>query len=167
MKKWFVVYTKAGQERLAEGNLRAQGFTTYMPILAVRKKQGRKTIAATVPMFSRYLFVQGDLETMRWRSINGTYGVSGLVTFGERPASVKDGVIDELRDREDVDGVIRLAAVSPFQEGDAVEVTEGPLSHVKGLFSAKTANERGIVLMSLLGREVPVKLNQQQLRRAS
>lgn len=167
MKKWFVVYTKAGQERLAEGNLRAQGFETYLPVLAVRKKQGRKTIAATVPMFSRYLFVHGDLQTMRWRSINGTYGVSGLVTFGERPASVKDGVIDEIRDREDVDGVIRLASIAPFEEGDTVEVTDGPLSQIKGLFTARTANERGVVLMSLLGREVPVKVNAQQLRRAS
>lgn len=166
MRRWFVVYTRAGQERLAEGNLLAQGFDAYMPRLAVRRKLSGKVCSATVPMFPRYLFVNIDMETMPWRSINGTFGVSHLVSFGERPAPVADAVVEEVRSREDEDGIIRLAKASPFKAGEKVEIADGPLSDVKGLFTARSESERVIVLMSLLGRDVPVRVSPDKLRRA-
>ncbi|MDW3205222.1 MAG: transcriptional activator RfaH [Alphaproteobacteria bacterium] len=167
MKHWYVVYTKAGQERLAEGNLQAQGFETYMPRLASRRKGAPRGAVTTVPMFSRYIFVRIDVDAAPWRSINGTYGVSSLVSFGDRPARVPDTVIDELRSREDETGVVHLPKVAPFQPGESLEISDGPLSEVRCLYQARTSQERGIVLMSLLGREVPVRVQQEKLRRAS
>lgn len=167
MKHWYVVYTKAGQERLAEGNLKAQGFETYLPRLASRRKGAPRGVTTTVPMFSRYVFVRIDVDAAPWRSINGTYGVSSIVSFGERPARLPDSVIEELRRREDDQGVIRLPKVAPFQPGESLEIADGPLSEVRCLYQARTSQERGIVLMSLLGRQVPVRVRQENLRRAS
>lgn len=167
MMHWYVVYTKAGQERLAEGNLRAQGFETYLPRLASRRKGAPRGAEVTVPMFSRYIFVRIDVDAAPWRSINGTFGVSNIVSFGERPARLPDAVIAELRNREDDDGIVRLPTVAPFRPGESLEISEGPLSEVRCLYQARTSQERGIVLMSLLGRQVPVRVRQEKLRRAS
>ena len=59
MKQWFVIYSKPSQERIAEGNLQAQGFETYLPRLAQRKTHARRSSVVTVPMFPRYFFVRG------------------------------------------------------------------------------------------------------------
>ena len=166
MMRWYAVYTKQGQEGLAEANLRRQGFETYMPRLAGRR-QARKIAAVILPMFPRYLFVRVDTETMPWRSINGTIGVSYLVSFGERPAKIADRVIDEIRGREGADGLVRLPGAERFRPGEKVEITEGPMREVNGLFTAATEKERVVVLMSLLGRDVPVRIDAMKLRRAS
>ena len=167
MKRWFVVYTKAAQERIAEINLKKQGFETYLPRLALRKKSAGRAISAVVPMFSRYLFVRLDLDAMPWRSVNGTFGVSNLVSFGERPAPVADAVVTEIMQRHDEDGVVRLSAQDVFTPGEKVEIEDGPLAEIKGLFTTASAKERVIVLMSMLGRDVPVRISPDRLRRAS
>ncbi len=167
MKQWFVVYTRVAQEGIAELNLKNQGFVTYLPRLALRRKQANRVASVTVPMFSRYLFVQVDLAAARWRSINGTFGVANLVSFGDRPAPVSDAVIEELRSREDEDGIVRLPKIAPFLEGESVAITDGPLSDMKAMFTARTEKERVFVLMSLLGRDVKVRVGQDRLRRAS
>lgn len=168
MMRWYAVYTKSGQERLAEGNLRNQGFETYLPRLAARRKQRRgAAVAVTVPMFPRYVFVRLNVDDGPWRSVNGTYGVINLVSFGDRPAPLPDSVIAELRSRESDDGVVHLAKADPIRPGDAVAVADGPMSDIQGLRAARTEGERVIVLMSLLGRQVPVRVSRDRLRRAS
>ncbi|MDF1747777.1 MAG: transcription termination/antitermination NusG family protein [Alphaproteobacteria bacterium] len=167
MKQWFVIYSKSSQERIAEGNLQAQGFETYLPRLALRKTHARRSVMVTVPMFPRYFFVRADLDASRWRSIYGTFGVAKVVSFGERPAAVPDAVIDELRLREDDDGIVRLSAADTFKTGDKVAITDGPLSDVTAMVTAKSDRDRVFVLMSLLGRQVKVRVGNDRLRRAS
>ena len=45
----------------------------------------------------------------------------------------------------------------PFQAGDSVEISNGPLKGLSGIVSAVSA-ERVTVLLSLLGREKPVAI---------
>ena len=86
MKRWYVAHTKPGAERLAEGNLERQGFHAYLPRARLRKRGARGASTVTVPLFPRYIFIQLDLENAPWRAVNSTYGISKLVSFGERPA---------------------------------------------------------------------------------
>ena len=167
MKRWFAVFCKTGQERLAEANLINQGYVTYLPRLALRKRSNGRDISVTVPMFPGYLFVHLDPERTAWRAINSTFGVRQLVSFGERPSALPDSAIEEIQGREDADGVIRLPKVAPFQKGEAVEFADGPMSDVKAMFTVPTGSERVVVLMNLLGRQVPVRVKQDRLRRAS
>jgi transcriptional antiterminator RfaH len=168
MKRWFAVYTKAGKERLAEGNLAAQGFETYLPRLARQRGRAKRVLPGPVPMFPRYLFVRLDLDAGPWRAVHSTYGVSRLVSFGDRPAPLPDAVIDGLRAREGADGIISLSEiVAPFKPGEAVEIAEGPLSDVRAMVCAQSGQERVVVLMTLLGRQVPVRVGPDRLRRAS
>mgnify|MGYP005999611757 FL=1 len=167
MKQWFVIYSKPSQERIAEGNLQAQGFETYLPRLAQRKTHARRSSVVPVPMFPRYFFVRADLDASRWRSIYGTFGVANVVSFGERPAAVPDAVIDELRMREDADGIVRLPKEAEFNAGDKVQITDGPLSDVAAMVTAKSDRDRVFVLMSILGQQVKVRVGNDRLRRAS
>lgn len=167
MKRWYVAHTKPGAERLAEGNLERQGFHVYLPRARLRKRGARGPSTVTVPLFPRYIFVQLDLENAPWRAVNSTYGVSKLVSFGERPAHVDDAVIAEIRKRESEDGIVPLTDIVSFKQGEAVEITHGAFSDRTGIFKCRSDKERVIVLLNLLGRDLSVTVDQEFIQKVA
>lgn len=167
MKRWYVAHTKAGAERLAEGNLERQGFHVYLPRAQLRKRSARGSGVVTVPLFPRYIFIRLDLENAPWRAVNSTYGVSRLVSFGERPAPVDDAVIAEIRAREREDGIVPLVDTVSLTPGEKVEITHGAFSDQTGIFQCRSDKERVTVLLSLLGRDLSVTLESDLVRKVA
>lgn len=162
---WYAVHTQTGRESVAAQHLREQGFGIYLPhYQKMRRHAGRAEIVAAA-LFPRYLFAGIDLEQQRWRSVNGTRGVVGLVMFGEKPMPVPDAVIAEIRSREDDDGFIRLNGPA-FQRGQALRIIDGPMADTQGLFEEVTDGNRAILLISLLGRLVRTKMPLRQVEAA-
>lgn len=168
MKRWYAVQTKPGQERLAEANLLRQDYRAYLPRLKSRRKAGGgRWISVAIPLFPGYLFVELDVTREAWRSINGTIGAIGLVSFGSRPSPLPEGVIEEIRAREGADGLVEANALARYKPGDRVAIADGPLAEADGLFHAADGDRRVVVLMRLLGRDVPVRVRGDQIRAAS
>ena len=101
MKNWYVVYTQPNGENLADLHLQRQGFEVYLPRYSKMISHARYLKKVSRPLFQRYLFVRLNIETQLWRSINGTLGVTRLVSRGEKPVAVPEGIVDELKKRED------------------------------------------------------------------
>ena len=57
------------------------------------------------PLFPGYLFINLDLETARWRAINGTVGVSHIVASGSR-LIVDSAFMTALKATENADGLV-------------------------------------------------------------
>lgn len=164
MKRWYVIYTHAGSEAMAQGQLARQNFVTYLPKYRKQRRHARRVSEITVPLFPRYLFVELDLDTQRWRAVNSTYGVRYLVCMGESPAALPEQIIPEIREREAEDGHIALPHKELFNKGEVVQITAGPLTDQVGLFQCADDGDRTIILLSLLGREVPVRVRSEALR---
>jgi len=158
MKRWYVVHTQARGEHLAVVNLRRQGLDAYLPQYLRRVRHARRTRWLPAPLFPRYLFVAIDVDRQRWRAVRSTVGVSHLVCHGESPAPVPDGVVEEIRGREDGAGLVALDPPPPFESGEMVRITAGALCGQVGLFDCATDDERIIILLDLLGRDVKVRL---------
>lgn len=111
-------------------------------------------------LFPSYAFVLIELQ---WHAARWAPGVVRLVLSGEQPARVPDRIIEELRSREDRDGLItlpkpRLNSGAQFQPGDKVRVINGPLTGLSGLVSTMQPHERVAILLKLLGSIRPVEL---------
>lgn len=158
MKRWYVVHTHPGAEAMAEGHLARQGFEAYLPRRLKERRHARRVDRIAAPLFPRYLFVAIDLAVQRWRAIHSTFGVASLVSFGERPAAVPEGVVEEVQRREGQDGLIALAPEQPFAPGEPVRITGGTFAEQSALFQTADDGQRVIVLLNLLGRDVRVRL---------
>ena len=156
MTSWYVVHTHQGTERLAEGHLKRQGFDTYLPLCLKITRHARRVAEITVPLFPRYIFVAIDIAAHRWHSINGTFGVNHLVSMGERPVALPEGVVDEIRARETNDGPVKLVQQLPFKKGEAVNITGGALADQVGLFQRLNEKDRVSVMLDMLGRKLEV-----------
>lgn len=156
---WYVVQTHPNAEARAEVHLRRQGFQTYLPRYRKQRRHARRSEDILAPLFPRYLFVAMDTTRQRWRVVQSTLGVSRLVAFGDAPAPMHDGVVEQIRGREDEDGLIGMPANARFAPGEAVQVKSGPLQSCMGLFDGITDNQRVAVLLDILGRKTRVMLN--------
>ncbi len=155
---WYVVQTQINAEAKAARNLLRQGFQIYLPKYLKRRSHARKIEKVAAPLFPRYMFVQIDMATQRWRAIQSTFGVSHLVLQGPDPARVATQVINSLKAREDEVGYVTLDKRPKFALGEKVRVLAGVFADNFGLFDGMADRERIAILLDLLGRKVRVSI---------
>jgi transcriptional antiterminator RfaH len=158
VKHWYVAYTKVGAEPLALLNLDQQGFRCYCPYIGTGRARRSRT-----PLFSRYIFVELDIDNEPWRAVNGTLGVVGLVQFGPKPSPVPDGVVEAIANRETEAGTVELPE-PVFHVGDMVMVAQGPLDQQLGIICRLPGPRRAELLLFLMGREVKVTTSLSQVK---
>jgi transcription antitermination factor NusG len=163
---WYAVRAQAQRESIAELHLKRQFAEVFYPryFVPVRGANRRVTVAAR-PFFPGYLFVKLDLGRDRWRSVNGTFGVIGLVQFGERPTPTPAGFVDAMLARTQGDSVI--AVEDPLQIGAAVQIVGGPFHNTIGALLARPARDRVTVLIEMMTRAVQIELPRAALIPAS
>lgn len=154
---WCVVVTKPNHEAIAAVNLQRQGFSYYYPRFKFQKSGSHSPVVR--PLFPRYMFV--FIEEV-WRSITGTRGISYVLMGEGGPQTLPDSAIKKMKDRE-IGGLYQLVAPPKFQPGEAVKATEGPLMGLPLIYEGMTSHERVRVLMDLLGRKVPVTIEEKLL----
>jgi transcription antitermination factor NusG len=141
MSYWAVARTLTRRESFAGERLETAGFEIFVP----------KTIGG--PLFPGYLFVRIH---DRWRIVDRTLGVLGLIKFGEAPAKCPDREIALWQSQMDSLGLVRLPEPPPppvLRRGDQVQV--GALA---GVYAGMSARERELVLIHLLGGQMTVEL---------
>ena len=158
MKHWYVVSTQSRSEEKAAFHLRRQGFEVYLPRYLKRRSHARRIHWLPAPMFPGYLFINLDTKQDQWRPVRSTVGVTHLIGNGETPTSIPDGVVDDIRAREDERGLVRLNIEARFKKGDKVQVVHGTMVDHAGIFDCTDDKGRVFILLDLLGRAVRVRL---------
>jgi len=160
VRQWFTVRCRPGREGTAFLELERQGLTVYLPQALKLIRHARKMDEVPRPFFSGYLFLHLAPNERRWTSIRSTPGVVGAVHFGQCYPYVPDHVITSLKGLEDVAGYICEGTdpVPPFKPGERVVVRDGQFSGLEGLFVCRNGNERAMVLLGLLQRQVRAKV---------
>jgi transcriptional antiterminator RfaH len=157
--RWYVVQTQVNSEAKAALNLRRQGYDIYLPRCLHRRRHARKVELTAKPLFPRYLFVAIDRTAQRWRSIQSTFGVARLVSQGDEPAPVPEGVVNAIKAREDDNGYVLLDSRPAFAPGARVRVVAGAFIDTAGLFEGGADRDRVAILLEMLGRKVRVLLD--------
>ena len=120
--RWFCFQMQPQLRETAAHNLTRQNFEPFFPsILLTRGKR-----SWTEPMFRGYGFVRFNPAIDRWRSINGTYGVSGLLPrHSLYPMPMPVGLIERLLANDPCREEDFLAVFDEYYPGvTQVEVTD-------------------------------------------
>ena len=152
------MHTQANKEDKAALHLQQQGFEIYLPRYLKVVNHARTARKVVRPLFQRYLFVELNAKIERWRSINGTFGVSYVITSGEYPLPTPKGVVETIRQRENEQGLVHM--IPPvYEAGQRLKVVEGPLAMADVFFQKFTDNnKRVLVLLEMLGRRVQTSM---------
>jgi transcriptional antiterminator RfaH len=157
MLRWYLIHSKPSAEALAQANLQRQGYEVYFPRLLQPLRRRARWREAIVALFPRYLFIRLDEGRQALSPVRSTAGVTGIVRFGARFATVPDGVIRDLRSRAHPEsGLHRLCGRAEFTLGTAVRIAAGPLAGMEGVFERRAGSDRVVILLNILGRDSSV-----------
>lgn len=158
---WYVVHTKPRQEFRALEQLQNQGYACFLPTLQKEQIRRGKLTTCVEPLFARYLFIQLSTVTSNWSPIRSTRGISNIVAFGGRYATLPDTFVDTLRSvAEDVQQ--RL-----FEPGERVAIASGPFAGLEGIYQVSDGDARAIVLIELLNQSQKLAFGVGALRKAA
>ena len=157
---WCVVRTLARDEARAELNLARQGYHIFCPRIRKQVRHARKVSWKAAPLFPGYLFVSIDPARTAWRSIQSTYGVAGLVRFGERPAVMPTGLVERLSALSGPDGVLVHGGgpeeAERLRPGDRVRLTGGVFDEWIGQVISVPDQQRICLLLEAAHRSIEV-----------
>ncbi len=148
------MHTQPNRELRANSQLENQGYEVFLPRRLKTVRHARKLTNVAAPFFPRYLFVRLDLLQHRWRSVNGTFGVSSLVMQGEKPHPVPRGVVEAMIASVDTSGF--LCFKESLALGTRVRLAAGPFAEQLGILDRLDDSGRVRVLLDIMGAAVPV-----------
>jgi transcriptional antiterminator RfaH len=161
-KDWFLAQLKPNCAKIAGKNLQRQGFETFLPLEDVTQQRRGKFVTVERPLFPGYIFVALDIRSGLWRTVNSTYGITRLVSFGDEPAVVPHDLISQLFLRCDEAG--KLLPAPRLQPGDKVTLTTGPLANFVAEIETIKSEQRAWVLIEIMGRPTRMEVGTEQLR---
>lgn len=150
--QWFAVAAKPRQERVAEVNLKRQGYHAVLPLIEARKRRQNKWTTVTEALFSGYLFVQLELGKDNLAPIRSTLGCRDLVRIGSGLVPVPEAVMAPLLS---LSSSPKMSDVL-FSEGDEVSIAQGAFAGLQGIFKLAKGRDRAEVFIALLGKERPI-----------
>lgn len=172
MRRWYVAQTETGREYVARGDLERHAAEVWLPE-CVDRTSGRRLrqTGAPRPLFPGYLFLRFDPQRTQWRDIERRLGVLRLLRsradLSAPPLVVRERQMARLRALIDEAGgtiVIQAGRIRrQLEKGQKIRIAPGadPLwGGWEGLYLASTGHERVKILLDMLGRSVPVEVDE-------
>ncbi len=139
----------------------------YLPMLEVSRKRKRTSKNRKEPLFPGYIFIRIKLVQPGWEKIKYTPGVRTIVSYGSKPVSVPETIIEEIMKRLG-HNAFAPKEIIPFAAGDKVQFTSGPFEGLEGIFTGTiSGKERVKVLLELLRQPVKVEAEISNLEKAT
>ena len=106
-----------------------------------------------MPLFPRYIFVCLIGGVGSWSKIKYSKGVSNVVSFGLKPATISQKVLQDLWNREDEDGFVSFRKRESLSPGDKVNIVDGFFARNSGVIEKISSNDRVLFLLDLLDQQ--------------
>ncbi len=161
-EKWYLVQLKRNAHRVAERNLKQQGFTTFLPMQDFTSKRGPKFSTRIKPLFPGYMFVSIRSDEAPLYKVNNTLGVSRLICQDGLPKRIPTEIVSGLISRCDRFGMLLPPVV--LQRGDSVEIQSGALANFIATVESIDSNRRIWMLMDIMGQIIKVQVPLERIK---
>ncbi|PPI86001.1 transcription/translation regulatory transformer protein RfaH [Marinobacter maroccanus] len=157
---WYALQHKPAQGDRALQHLQNQDIACFYPKISVEEIKGGKRSKKLEPLFPGYLFVNLEQSDPMWSKLRSTRGVLRVVGFANKPAPIRDAVIQHIK--ESLDSVAELGGIKP---GQAVQLNEGPFEGINAIFQSYDGEARAIVLINFMQKQQMVRVPVSALKR--
>jgi transcription termination/antitermination protein NusG len=173
--KWYVVNTYSGHENKVRTNLqhRIRSMHQDESIVdvvvpteqVVETKENREKVTTERRVFPGYVLVKMELTDDTWSLVKNTPGVTGFVGPRNEPVALTHAEVNRIMHTQAVE---RVKQKADFSVGEVVRVISGPLSDFSGEVSEVNADQQKLkVMVSIFGRETPVELGFDQVKKTT
>lgn len=193
MFSWYAINTYSGHENKVKQNLEHRIISMkqnaairriVIPTETVTEVKDNQKVEKEVRTMPGYLLVNMELNEDSWGVVKGTPGVTGFVGSQTDPVPLAQSEIDQLLANANVaasstagagsgaatgGGAAKAQPVAAqFSIGETVKVVSGPLSDFSGEIAEINEDAHKLkVLVSIFGRETPVEVGYDQVKKVS
>ncbi len=166
--KWYVLHTLSGYENVAKTNLEMvvkkynmedRIFEILIPTEeSIEERNGKKKLV-TRKLLPSYIVVKMIYGDDLWHNITRTRGITGFVGPNGRALALTEDEVRRLK--------LEVVTVNiDLHVGDKVEVIDGPFAgQVGSVISVEVENRRCRINVEMFGRDIPVDLEFNQIRK--
>jgi transcription antitermination factor NusG len=155
--RWFAVWTKSRQEKVAAATIESIGVTNYLPLQTESRQWCDRKKTVTVPVFSGYLFVRMNLLDGSKPRVLNVPGVVGLVGNSRGPLPIPDQQIEAVRAA--LERGTDCTSHPLLEEGDLVRVVRGPLAGVEGRLVRVNSSSRLVISIEMIHRSLSLSIS--------
>ena len=172
MFRWYAINTYSGHENKVKHNLEHRTISlnqkrnvrqVVIPTEVVSEMKDGQKVQVEKRTMPGYVLVNMNLDEDSWTVVKGTPGVTGFVGASQKPVPLSQPEVDRLLNREVAE---RPRTRAQFSIGESVKVVSGPLSDFSGEISEINEDAAKLkVLVSIFGRETPVEVGFDQVKK--
>jgi transcriptional antiterminator NusG len=172
MFRWYVVNTYSGHENKVKQNLEHRIVSlnqqravrqVVVPTESVAEMKDNQKVMVEKRTMPGYVLVNMELTDDSWGLVKNTPGVTGFVGSTNEPVPLTQGEVDRLLHKE---VAVRERTRAQFAIGESVKVVSGPLADFSGEISEINDDAGKLkVLVSIFGRETPVEVGFDQVKK--
>lgn len=167
---WYVVHTHPQQEERASHNLKYWGIETLTPKVQANRVNEftNKPIRMAKPMFPSYIFGRFRYNA-EYHRVRFTRGVQSVVTFTGTPTPVEDEIVDLIRSRIGMDGLVKtLDELDELRAGDVVVIKDGRFKDLCGVFDREMQDsDRVRILLNTVNFQAHVVVDRAAVQKFS
>lgn len=159
---WHLAVSAPGAESRVISRLERQQLPFHIFRHAERRVLRGRATERLVPTFPRYVFIWNTGNALR--EVRETHEIVAMV-----PGTVPQQIMDELLARADRDAIIALPrpeTIERFLPGERVRVSGGPYQGFEAIWAARSGAARCRVLLGMMGRQVPIDMDDEWLEPA-
>jgi transcriptional antiterminator NusG len=172
MFRWYVVNTYSGHENKVKQNLEHRVSTmgqkrhvrqVVVPTESTSEMKDGQKITVEKRTMPGYVLVNMDLNEDSWFVVKGTPGVTGFVGASNEPVPLTQPEVNRILHKEEA---VRERKKASYTIGETVKVISGPLSDFSGEIAEINEDASRLkVLVSIFGRETPVEVGFDQVKK--
>lgn len=157
MLNWYVINTKPKKEAQVERLFQEGGFTIYCPKYVTENR--------ILPFFPGYAFLRFEFPD-QYQMVKYTRGVKRIIGNKQGPIPIPEETIQGIQEREE-NGVVVLEKYGEEPSpGDNIEVVEGPLKGLKGIFKKEIGDkERVMILLNYVSYQGMLLIEKRKLKK--
>jgi len=160
--EWHAIVVRPRSEKAVAQALASRGVEHYLPLYRGRYRSAGGFKDVDLPLFPQYVFcLAGSGSHAR---VLSTPGVFRFVSFGNKPAAIDAGELENVR--RAIDSGRELQPWPLLKVGDSVEIAEGPLRGLAGRLVTMKGACWLVLDVSLLQRSVAVTIDRRWVRPA-
>jgi len=172
--KWYIIHTYSGFEQKVRSAIleraKAQGLEEQIAEVLVPTETVEEMVKGERKLSHRkfypgYVLVKMELTDKSWHLVKDTPKVTGFIGSKDEPVAIPEAEAEKIIAQMQ-EGVLRPKPKIKFEQGDKVQVTDGPFANFTGVVDeVRPDRGRVRVMISVFGRPTPVELEFTQLEK--
>lgn len=152
---WYAIYTKSRSEKRVAEQMKATGFTVYLPLVKTLRQWSDRKKKVEVPLISSYVFVK--VSERDYYNILNTQGVVRYVTFEGKAAPIPEKQIIAMQMAVDNEADIEIST-EQMAPGEQVKVINGPLKGAEGEYVFGKGKRSFVIRLNHMGYALKVEV---------